>query len=242
MTQRTVVWITGASRGIGRALAQAVPWADADVLDVSRSGGSGHPHVEADLATVGGWDALGESFTEQLTGLSAGDRAVLVHNAGTLEPIGFAGEVDTAAYDGNVLLNAAAPQAIGHRFLAAVAGRDLEAHLVVLTSGAASSPYPGWSAYGAGKAAVDQWVRTVGKEQQERGGVQVLAIAPGVVDTDMQRHIRSVDPHDFPNQPRFVELHRQGELRDPGEVAQQLWAAVTSGEHASGSVLDLRAL
>ncbi len=59
----------------------------------------------------------------------------------------------------------------------------------MITSGAAQKVYPGWSAYGASKAAMDQWVHVVGAEQQVRGGVKVFGVAPGVVDTPMQGQV-----------------------------------------------------
>lgn len=235
------VYITGASRGIGRALAASVPF-DADVVDVSRSGCdlAGVRHLVADLATPEGWEALGDALDRELASF-AGDRVTFVHNAGTLEPLGFAGEVDDAGYARNVLLNSAAPQVIGHRFLRAVAGLGARRELVMLTSGAARTAYPGWSSYGAGKAAVDHWVRAVADEQERRGsGVRVHAVAPGVIDTDMQSLIRTTDEHDFPRVARFRELHEQGRLRDPDEVAAELWELIEAGIDAP--VVDLRDL
>lgn len=232
-----VVLITGASRGIGRALAETVPF-PARVLDVSRSGTDGLEHLPADLATIDGWRMLGDALAREFRDFD-GDRAVLIHAAGTLAPIGFAGEVDDDAYRDNVLLNSAAGQVIGHLFLAATHGLDARRELVMITSGAATSPYAGWSAYGAGKAALDQWVRTVGAEQEQRGGARVVSIAPGVVATAMQEHIREQDPGDFPRVERFRDLHERGELRDPQVVARQLWSLLDDGPD-NGAVLDLR--
>lgn len=238
---RARVYITGASRGIGRALAASVPF-DAEVVDVSRSGCdlAEVRHLAADLATPDGWATLGDTLDRELASFD-GDRVTFVHNAGTLEPLGFAGEVDDAAYARNVLLNAAAPQVIGHRFLRAVAGLDARRELVMITSGAARTAYPGWSSYGAGKAAVDHWVRSVAQEQERRGsGVRVHAVAPGVIDTDMQSLIRTTDEHDFPRVARFRELHETGQLRDPDEVAAELWGLIETGIDAP--VVDLREL
>lgn len=241
-TASTTVWITGASRGLGAALAATVPFADARVLDISRSGGSATAeHVPADLADPASWVALQAHFLAQLA--EGVERAVLVHNAGLLAPIGFAGEVDTAAYRDLVLVDSAAPQVLGQAFLTAVRQAAVpRADLVLLSSGAATTVYEGWSAYGAGKAAVDQWVRTVGAEQQRRGGVRVLAVAPGVVATGMQELIRGVAEDDFPAVQKFRDLHASGRLRDPEDAARQLWALLDRGDVPSGSVVDLRDL
>jgi benzil reductase ((S)-benzoin forming) len=139
-----------------------------------------------------------------------------------------------------VLLNSAAAQVLGHHVLHAMRDLDARRELVLLSSGAARSAYPGWSAYGAGKAATDQWVRAVGAEQQQRGGVRVLAIAPGVVATGMQSAIRATDARDFPSVARFQRLHDEGELEDADDVARRLWALLESDEPVSGAVVDLR--
>ncbi len=183
---------------------------------------------------------VGDSFRQELAGFD-GDRVIFVHAAGGLEPIGFAAEIDTEAYQANVLLNSASPQVLGHMFLRAVRDVKAHCHLVILTSGAASSVYPGWSAYGAAKAAVDQWVRDVGAEQSIRGGVQVLAMAPGTVDTGMQAQIRATEEESFPQRQKFLDLHESGRLTPPDEVARRIWALLDRGLD-NGSVVDFRHL
>lgn len=234
----TLLLVTGGSAGIGRAVLRAAP-AGTRRVDISRSGADGvDRHVAADLADPGAWPAVAGAIADEVAACDRG-RVVMVHAAGTLAPLGFAGEVG-GRYTDNVLLNAAAGQVLGHAFLAAVLDRDdLRRELVMLSSGAARTAYPGWSAYGAGKAALDQWVRTVGAEQQHRGGVTVCAIAPGVVATDMQSSIRDSDPHDFPHVERFRQLHAEDALRAPDDVARQLWDVLDRGVE-TGAVLDLR--
>lgn len=234
----TLIWISGASSGIGRAMAANVPWTDARVVDISRRGAPEAEHVEADLSDPASWPAVADSFREEMKSFS-GERVVFVHAAGTIKPIGFAGEVDTDAYSRNVVLNSAVPQVLGHAFLAAVRDADADRHLVMLTSGAAQSVYPGWSSYGAGKAAVDQWVRNVGAEQEERGGVRVVAVTPGTVDTGMQEDIREASEDDFPKRQKFVDLHDKGQLADPDEVATNIWNLLDVGLD-NGAVVDLR--
>lgn len=236
----TIVWISGASGAIGRALADVAAGGGARVIDISRRGRAGLECVSVDLADPSAWPQVAASFRRELEAFD-GERAVFVHAAGAVGPIGYAGEVDDDAYARSAVLNAAAPQALGHHFLAAARDLSCRRELVMLTSGAASSVYPGWSAYGAGKAAIDQWVRDVGAEQAQRGGVRVLAVAPGTVATGMQGEIREASERDFPQREKFVGLHERGELADPADVAQRIWALLDDGPDG-GSVIDLRKL
>ncbi|MFN2607255.1 MAG: SDR family NAD(P)-dependent oxidoreductase [Acidimicrobiales bacterium] len=236
----SLVFLTGASGGIGLALARTVPWEGTRIVGISRRPAEGTEHLEADLADPSSWAAVGAAFEQRLAGFH-GDRVVFVHAAGTLDPIGFAGEVGTEAYAANVVLNSAAPQVLGHLFLAAARHLEMPRALVMLTSGAASSVYPGWSSYGAGKAAVDQWVRDAGAEQDQRGGVLVLSVAPGTVDTDMQAQLRAVSEDDFPSRQKFVDLHAADNLTPADEVATKIWALLDR-DLDNGSVVDLRKL
>lgn len=232
--------VTGASSGLGLAIANQVPF-KAGVIDISRSGppaDSGIEHRSADLSDPETWADVADDIRTWIA-TEEPERSVLVHAAGALTPIGFAGEVEDDPYVDNVLLNSAAGQVLGHAYLSAVARKPGTHDLVMISSGAASSTYAGWSSYGAGKAALNQWVRYVGEEQKLRGGVRVSAIAPGVIDTDMQTQIRSMSEKDFPQVERFEKLHAEGDLVSPEDAASKFWRVVERGLE-SGSVVDLR--
>jgi len=237
---RYLVFVSGGSSGIGAALARAVPWKGVRVLTLSRRPAAGLEHLAVDLAEPAGWEAAAKAFAREVAGF-AGERVVFFHAAGTLTPIGFAGEVDPAAYRRNVLVNSAAPQVLGDAFLRAAQTTRARCDLVFISSGAAHSIYEGWTSYAAGKAAVDQWTRTAGAEQARRGGrCRVVAVAPGVVATAMQEEIRRSPTRNFPQVSRFIELHKAGALREPDEAAREIWALLAR-DFPNGAVLDLRA-
>lgn len=234
-----LVLISGGSSGIGLALARTAPGPAARVLSLSRRAAPGSEHVAVDLAAPAGWVAAAGVFEHEVRGF-AGERVTFVHCAGTLTPIGFAGEVDPAAYQRNVVLNSAAPQVLGDAFLRCARDTRARCDLVFISSGAAHSVYPGWTSYCAGKAATDQWARVAGAEQAERGGrCRVLSVAPGVVATAMQAEIRATAARDFPDRGRFVALHRDGALRPPEDAARDIWHLL-AGDFENGAVLDLR--
>lgn len=238
---RALVWISGASSGIGAALAATIPF-DAEIVDFSRRGGTpGTQHVAVDLADPKCWPLVEHDFTKRLASFE-GDRVVFIHNAGTVTPLGPADEVDSAAYARNVLLNSAAAQVLGQFFLHAIADLACDKHLVMLSSGAGQRPYEGESSYCAGKAATDHWVRVVGREQERRRpGCRVIAIAPGIVDTAMQDEIRATDVRAFPEAPRFRELWRNGGLSEPEEAARAIWSTLDR-KLENGAVLHVRNL
>jgi len=236
-----LVFITGGSRGIGLALAEEAPFDPLRIIDISRHGAESSEHFAADLGNPASWSLVADMFNAEVAAF-AGDCVVFIQSAGTLQPMGFAGEVDAASYARNVLLNSAAPQVLGDAFLRAVRSSEIPSHLVMIGSGAAESIYEGWTAYGAGKAALNQWVRIAGAEQARRGGrCRILAVAPGVVATTMQEEIREMPEDRFPDVAKFVELYEAGELRDPVVVARDIWDLVLRGT-ANGAVLDLRDL
>jgi benzil reductase ((S)-benzoin forming) len=238
MPDGTLIWVTGASQGIGKALVEAVPWPAARVIGVSRGAGPAPVHLAADLADPGGWDVLEASFHRELADFSGG-RVVFLHAAAAIGPIGFAGETDPDVYRASVLLNAAAPLIVAEAFLRA--GRHLRCRrqLVLFTSGAARRAYPGVAAYGAAKAAVDQWVRAAGDEQTRRGDVQILSINPGRVATGMHEQLRGTTDDHLPDHAEFVRLDEEGLLTDPREVARKLWSLLEGQDIKSGQLLNL---
>jgi benzil reductase ((S)-benzoin forming) len=238
MSDGPLIWVTGASQGIGRALIQAVPWQQAKVIGVSRNPGPAPVHLAADLAKPSGWNKLEASFNRELPGYSGG-RVVFLHAAGTISPIGFAGETDPRQYRASVMLNAAAPLILAEAFLRAAGNLSCRRQLVLLSSGAARRPYPGVAAYGAAKAAVDQWVRAVGNEQALRGQAEVLAISPGRVATAMHEQLRAAGHDRLPDHSEFIRLHEEGLLSDPRDVARQIWSLLDDQDVTPGEVLNL---
>lgn len=234
-----LVFISGASSGIGNAVARAVPYENARVIGICRRAPDGAEHFAADLSDPDSWPRVAELFAREMKGYS-GPSVTFVHSAGTIEPTGFAGHVDAARYTQQVLLNAASPQVLGDAFLRAAGQTDARCTMLQIGSGAARTVYEGWSAYCGGKAAADHWIRTVGAEQQRLGNrCRVISVAPGIVATAMQDQIREFDTDAFPEADHFRDLYREGALRSTTEVAQDLWALLER-PFENGAILDLR--
>jgi benzil reductase ((S)-benzoin forming) len=107
-----------------------------------------------------------------------------------------------------------------------------------VSSGAGSSAYPGWSVYGATKAALDHHARSAALDGVP--GLLVCSLAPGVINTDMQAEIRASSVECFPNRERFVELERSGQLSEPLECAAKLVDYLLGDRFGNNPVDDLR--
>ncbi|MCA9862074.1 MAG: SDR family NAD(P)-dependent oxidoreductase [Thermomicrobiales bacterium] len=229
-----VAVITGASRGLGAGLAarfvehgiavglcaRSVPALPDEATGIAAA---------VDVAHAAAVDDFADRVAAEL-----GPIDLWVNNAGVLEPIGPARDVDPdeaaralAVNVGGVLHGTAA--FCRHRRTVGSGGV-----LVNITSGAARSVYQGWSIYGASKAAVDHLTEIVAAEEPD---VRCHAVAPGVVDTDMQALIRAQDRTDFPAIDRFVDLHRTGSWNSPRWVADHLLGLLADTFRPDGVVV-----
>lgn len=231
-----VIVITGASRGLGAGLAERFGARGAALGLCARSQPS-TPH-RAVCRSVDVVDAAAVTTFASEVVTELGPIDLWINNAGLLEPMKPLHDADLGAVanllDVNVLGVFHGSQAfVRHR-------RDVGPGgiLVNISSGAASSARAGWSAYGASKAAVDALTRAVALEEEDHG-LRVHAIAPGVVDTDMQALIRDTDPADFPSVERFVEMKEQGTFNTPRFVADEI-VRLTFGGEATGVVERVR--
>jgi benzil reductase ((S)-benzoin forming) len=232
----TIVWIPGATSGIGEALADTVPYSDARVVNVARRRHPGLESVKADLSQPDGWDAVEAHLADALAGFT-GKRAIFIHNAFLAEPVGFVGEVDPAAYRRHVLANAAAPLIVGEAFLRHLPA-SVEGGLVMISSAAARVPYAGHAGYGAGKAAMEQWVRALRLELADRGSSNwVVAIRPGAVDTPSFRSDAAVDPRINPVAATAREASAAGLVDSADVAARRIWETLPAGPNTAPVVL-----
>lgn len=232
--------ITGASSGIGAALVSVARNAGATVASTSRRPADGDVHLDLDLAQPSSWPGFRAWLADLVS--DEVDRVTMVHAAGTVTPVGFTGEVDQDQLATAAILNSVVPQVVGDAAIAAV-GPERTTTIMMITSGAATSAYAGMAHYCAGKASMDQWVRVAGAEQDHRGSdVLVWAVAPGVVESAMQEHLRAADPEDFPNTTRHRRLAHDDDLSTADEVAEVLWRLASQRAHPNGAVLDVREL
>jgi 3-oxoacyl-[acyl-carrier protein] reductase len=211
--------VTGASRGIGRAIALRLARdgfavvvnyagrrddAEAVVSEIERSGGRAVA-VQADVSDP----AQAAGLFERAEAAFGGDVDVLVNNAGLLQVSPLA-ETDDAAFGRLVAVNIT-----GAFNMMREAARRLRegGRIVSLSSSALATSLPGYAGYNATKAAVEAMTRVLAKELGPKR-ITVNAVAPGPVATELFFDGKS--PEQVARMAALSPLNRLGE---PGDIA-----------------------
>ena len=219
---RTAV-ITGASRGLGAGLAQA--FAERGLrLGLCARGApvlADGPAVLAARLDVR--DAAAVAAFASAVEARFGAIDLWVNNAGVLEPIAPLREVEPGAARLHLEVNVLGVLHGSQAFVRHLRRRGGEGVLVNVSSGAAQKPYAGWSVYCAAKAAVERMTECLALEEAAQG-LRAHAVAPGVIDTDMQALIRATPAERFPEVGRFLARKREGRFNSARFVAERILA------------------
>lgn len=228
--------ITGVSRGLGEAISAKLLKRGEKVIGIGRShnfNDSNFSFIECDLSDPGQRERLRFNDLE--------GPVTLINNAGILGTIGRMSEQKDLEVLTDVLeVNTIAPFVLLHKVYNQCDKNRFT--LVNISSGAANHSIPSWASYCASKAALNMLSETFYLEEKELGRtLKVYAVAPGVIDTGMQKQIRSANEEDFSSVQRFVDLKQNNELYSPGEAADRLLLLLS--QNYEGEVFyDLREL
>jgi NAD(P)-dependent dehydrogenase (short-subunit alcohol dehydrogenase family) len=201
-----VALITGASRGLGRALALAFAREGASLALCAR-GQESLEQVASELAALGApvlavpADVRSTRDLDRLVALTL-DRYqrvdILVNNASELgpTPLPYLADYPPPAFDDVLQVNLVAPFRLTQALIGSMLLRD-RGVIINVTSDAAVTGYPGWGAYAVSKAALEGLTRTWAVELAQTG-VRIYAVDPGDMDTDMHRTaIPDADPSEL---------------------------------------------
>ena len=219
---RTAV-ITGASRGLGAGLALAFRERGLKLGLCARTEPAlpGGPEVVSARLDVRDPEAVA-AFAAAVEA-RFGTIDLWINNAGVLEPIVPLRDVAADAARSHLEVNVLGVLFGTQAFVRHLRHRGGVGVLVNISSGAAQKAYAGWSLYCAAKAAVERMTECVALEEAAHG-LRAHAVAPGVIDTDMQARIRATPGEHFPELPRFVARKRENRFNRPGFVAAHLLA------------------
>ncbi|XP_059085105.1 sepiapterin reductase-like [Tigriopus californicus] len=257
---KSLVIITGASRGFGRAVAEALCQnlvsEGSCILLMARSQ-AGLEATAQSLKTIQPNSikvqccridlahpdetvfrtSIQEALSKFEGDLKQFEQAVVVHNAGTMSPQGLmtwhcSKSTDLAAYFAMNLSSTMVLNSVLHEEIFAQVPKAV---VVNVSSLAAVEAIISWSLYCTGKAARDMYFKCLAQECPQ---YRVLNYAPGPLDTDMIAEVLA-DPKIHPEiQKIFEELVQQGNLLQPKTSADKLAQVLKADEFVSGSHVD----
>jgi 3-oxoacyl-[acyl-carrier protein] reductase len=234
--------VTGAGRGLGRAIALAMSAEGARTAIISRSA--------HELEEVAG-QMEGESFVftgdvskpKDVSRMVQGTKErfssidILVNNAGIIGPVRFIEDADDSSWRKTLDVNLKGAFLFAKAVVPAM--REQGAGKIInMVSGLGRMPFPKFCAYSVSKAGLIQLTLSLSAELEDLG-IRVNAIDPGVMDTKMQEELRGMGP-DVLGEPisrHFMEYKKEGQLKDPGEVARlAVFLASSEADHLTGQV------
>ncbi len=223
MSDRPLALITGASRGIGAAVAAALaPGHDLLLggrdLDALRRTASELPGAQPWPVELTDADAL----VAGTSGISSLD--VLVHSAGIVE-LGPLADADAAGWRHTFEVNVVAVAELTRMLLPAL--RAAGGHVVLVNSGAGLSANAGWGTYAASKFALRAYADVL---RAEEPALRVTSIFPGRTATDMQRGVRAAEGQEY-------EPHQ---YLKPETVAAAILTALTTPADGHPTDITLR--
>jgi NAD(P)-dependent dehydrogenase (short-subunit alcohol dehydrogenase family) len=244
MKHSPVVIVTGASRGIGAAVASWLGKIGAAVTLVARESdgltqvdravkrlGGNSFSITADVADPDACRRVVQKTIKQFGQLDA-----LVNNAGILEPLETVARAGPESWRHNLEVNLLGPV---YMTMAAISElRRRKGRIVNVSSGAARSVIEAASAYCVSKAGLNQFTHVLAAEEP---AVTVIAVRPGVVDTQMQKILRHKGPEKMPAQQAayYLSLKTENKLEPPQVPARAIaWLALSAPRQWSGAFMS----
>ncbi|NIJ08367.1 NAD(P)-dependent dehydrogenase (short-subunit alcohol dehydrogenase family) [Sphingomonas vulcanisoli] len=188
-----IALVTGASRGIGAATAQALGAQGAHVILVARTSGGLEEteeaiHAAGGTATIAPVDLVdGDSIGRLAAAVQErwGKLDILVLNAAMLGTLTSVAQIDQKEFSRLLTLNVGAPQALLAAFDPLLRAAE-HPRVIGLTSSVGSQPRPYWGGYGASKAALEMLLLSYAEELRNLRDLRVAIVDPGATRTAMR--------------------------------------------------------
>lgn len=244
----SITVLTGASRGLGRAMAAQLLQPghhllaiarrpDPALADLAAQRGAGYTAWSLDLADAPG---AARQLAEWLLAQPPA-KAALINNAA---PLATPAPMRNSGLDelGNaVRVGLEAPLLLSAAFLRATEGWATDRRILNISSGLGRRAMAGSASYCAVKAGMDHFSRVVALEEAGRPhGVRISSLAPGIIDTDMQVQLRTADRTQFPEGAMFEAFKTEGRLDSPDEAAAKVLRFLARDDFGAEPVTDVR--
>ena len=249
--------ITGASRGLGLAMAEQLLEPGNFLLCISRQTHPGLANAgRAAGVSVEQWPLNLDHTVEAAAMLSqwlasrkpgAFQSATLINNAAMLPRIVPLSESSSSELAQALRVGLEAPMQLTAAFLKGtedwqtLTAQPVTRKVLNISSGNGRRPMASQAIYSATKAGMDHFTRCLALEEAlKSNGAKVCSLAPGVIDTSMQTHLRQSDAASFPDHSRFVDMKTQGQLSTPADAAKRMLAYLGHPNFGDNPVADIR--
>jgi NAD(P)-dependent dehydrogenase (short-subunit alcohol dehydrogenase family) len=236
--------VTGASQGLGAAIASIAAAKGAQVVltartqsaldeqaqNIARAGGTALA-VPGDISHYDDCQRIIEQALKTFGRVDA-----LVNNAGVIEPLGALAEISYEEWTQHLRVNLLGPMMLCQLTVPYL--RQTQGRIINITSHAAEIAIPGASAYSTSKAALNRFSKVMAVEEP---AITVILLIPGEVDTPMQAVIRAQAKGKTPDAfyQYFVDLHENGRLLPPEIPARVAVSLALNAPHDwSGEILE----
>lgn len=243
--------LTGASRGMGYAMAQQLLASNHELLCISRNSrdelialasksGATLSQWRVDLSDAA---AMCDELRQWLRAKNAAgyQSVTLINNAALLPSISPLRDATSEDIARTLRVGLESVMQITAAFLDATRTWTCERKVLNISSGNGRRAMASQSIYSAVKAGMDHYTRCVAEEEKlVPNGAKLCSLAPGIIDTDMQTHLRDTDPAKFPSHQAFIEYKREGHLLTPEAGAARVLAYLAREDFGANPVADVR--
>lgn len=249
MTKHLTI-LTGGSRGMGLAMGQQLLQQGQHLLSIARKTSIELQSAAQKPEQLLQWEQdLAQSATAAqrlatwLRTLRSSDWAsvTLINNAGMIPQIAPLSQLPAAEIINALRVGLEAPMALTGAFLAATENWQMPRKVLNISSGLGRRAMASQACYCTAKAGMDQFSSCVALEEAAKPhGARIVSLAPGVIDTDMQVHLRSAASQDFPDAGNFAKLKETGMLTSPEAAAERVLAWLERADFGERVVADVR--
>jgi benzil reductase ((S)-benzoin forming) len=248
---RHLTIITGASRGMGLAIAEQLLDSGHELLCISRKTNVALQERAASLGIAcEQWPhdlaRAAAAASRMQTWLQAKEPdgyagVTLINNAALLPKVAPLANIGADDIADAMRVNLEAPILLTAAFLRATASWKTPRKVLNISSGLGRRPMASQALYCAAKAGMDHYTRCVALEEaREPNGAKACSLAPGVIDTDMQVQLRGSDAGQFPDIGVFTGMKEQGVLASPADAARKVIAYLQRPDFGGNPVGDIR--